>query len=95
MVEQSFAVEAERELLALSVGWQVRHFEAHGTGTPLGDPIEVGALQAGSLDEGPRQQPVGVAAVKTNVGHLEAVACISPARLRLRQYYSSKNDVYI
>ncbi|CAE7837291.1 eryA [Symbiodinium sp. CCMP2592] len=62
---------------------QVRHFEAHGTGTPLGDPIEVGALQAGSLDEGPRQQPLGVAAVKTNVGHLEAVgAAASPGLLK-------------
>lgn len=60
---------------------QVRHFEAHGTGTPLGDPIEVGALQAGSLDEGPRQQPVGVAAVKTNVGHLEGAAA-SPGLLK-------------
>ncbi|CAE7807052.1 eryA [Symbiodinium sp. CCMP2456] len=60
---------------------QVRHFEAHGTGTPLGDPIEVGALQAGSLDEGARQQPVGLAAVKTNVGHLEGAAA-SPGLLK-------------
>ena len=59
----------------------MHHFEAHGTGTPLGDPIEVGALQAGSLEEGKRQQPVPVAAVKTNVGHLEA-----QHQTRRRQY---------
>lgn len=46
--------------------------ECHGTGTPLGDPIEVGALQAGSLQEGTRLQPMATSAVKTSVGHLEA-----------------------
>lgn len=45
--------------------------ECHGTGTPLGDPIEVGALQTGSRQEGLRELPMAVSAVKTSVGHLE------------------------
>ena len=48
--------------------------EAHGTGTPLGDPIEVEALKAvyGGSREG--NQACHLGSVKTNVGHLEAVA---------------------
>ncbi|CAE7688667.1 eryA [Symbiodinium pilosum] len=60
---------------------QVQHHECHGTGTPLGDPIEVGALQAGSLEEGIRKQPAALAAVKTGVGHLEGAAA-SPGLLK-------------
>ena len=46
--------------------------ETHGTGTALGDPIEVGALQA--VLGGSRVQPVQLGAAKTNVGHLEGGA---------------------
>ncbi len=48
--------------------------ETHGTGTPLGDPIEVEAL-ARAL--GPAGPPVALGAVKTNLGHLEAAAGIA------------------
>ncbi|CAE7183438.1 pikAI, partial [Symbiodinium microadriaticum] len=46
--------------------------ETHGTGTALGDPIEVGALKA--VLGGSRLQTVQLGAAKTNVGHLEGGA---------------------
>jgi acyl transferase domain-containing protein/NADPH:quinone reductase-like Zn-dependent oxidoreductase/acyl carrier protein len=52
---------------------QISYIEAHGTGTALGDPIEVEALAA-VMGERPAQQRVVLGAVKTNIGHLEAAA---------------------
>ena len=56
---------------------QMSYIEAHGTGTALGDPIEVEALA--EVFGGPR--PDGsrcvLASVKTNLGHLEAAAGIA------------------
>ena len=47
--------------------------EAHGAGTPTGDPLEASAL--GAAFEGTRSadKPLYVGAVKTNIGHLEGV----------------------
>lgn len=55
---------------------QVGYIETHGTGTPLGDPIEMRALAA-SYGKNSDQQPIYVASVKTNLGHLEAAAGIA------------------
>jgi amino acid adenylation domain-containing protein/natural product biosynthesis luciferase-like monooxygenase protein len=52
---------------------QLGYIEAHGTGTPLGDPIEIEALTA-VLAQSPTDQPCYLGSVKTNIGHLEAAA---------------------
>lgn len=57
---------------------EVGYIEAHGTGTPLGDPIEIGAL-ATVFGKGRQQRknPLRVASVKTNIGHLESAAGVA------------------
>lgn len=56
---------------------EVDYVEAHGSGTALGDPIELGALGAVFGKERTAENPLLVGAVKTNVGHLEAAAGIT------------------
>lgn len=52
----------------------VSHVETHGTGTALGDPIELGAITKVYAADRTRDNPLYVTSVKTNVGHLEATA---------------------
>jgi thioester reductase-like protein len=56
---------------------EVGYLEAHGTGTPLGDPIEIDSLKAVLGNSRPAERPCVVGAVKANIGHLEAAAGIA------------------
>lgn len=53
----------------------ISYIEAHGTGTSLGDPIEMEAL--GNVFGNKRKNPLIVGAVKTNLGHTEAAAGVA------------------
>ncbi|BBY21628.1 hypothetical protein MSTO_18330 [Mycobacterium stomatepiae] len=54
----------------------IDYIEAHGTGTPLGDPIELDSLST-VFGEREGRAPLVLGAVKTNLGHLEAAAGIA------------------
>ncbi|MBD3305128.1 acyltransferase domain-containing protein [candidate division KSB3 bacterium] len=56
---------------------QIQYVEAHGAGTALGDPIEVGALGAVFGSAHRQEKPLFVGSVKTNIGHLESAASIA------------------
>ncbi|MBA4018630.1 MAG: hypothetical protein C0483_15805 [Pirellula sp.] len=53
---------------------QVSYVEAHGTGTPLGDPIEVSALNGVLGNRGADAPACYMASVKGNIGHLETAS---------------------
>ncbi|MBD2136212.1 SDR family NAD(P)-dependent oxidoreductase [Anabaena sp. FACHB-1237] len=55
----------------------ISYIEAHGTGTSLGDPIEIGALGAVFAKNHNSENPLIVGSAKTNIGHLEAAAGIA------------------
>jgi acyl transferase domain-containing protein len=55
----------------------VQYVEVHGTGTKLGDPIEMKSLGAVLTNDRPSGHYCTVGSVKTNIGHLEAAAGIA------------------
>ncbi|KAJ0331732.1 hypothetical protein COL5a_002400 [Colletotrichum fioriniae] len=54
-----------------------RFAEAHGTGTPVGDPIEASALAEIFAPHRSADEPLYVGALKSNVGHLEGAAGVA------------------
>src|SRR5689334_6558924 len=49
----------------------IDYLEAHGTGTPVGDPIESRAIGEALGQQRPADQPLLIGSIKSNIGHLE------------------------
>ncbi len=56
---------------------EISYIEAHGTATPLGDPIEVAALTKAFRTTTDKKQFCGIGSVKSNIGHLDAAAGVA------------------
>lgn len=73
---QAAAVTEALELAdvdARSIGY----IECHGTGTPVGDPIEISALSTAFRRTASDNGFCGVGSVKTNIGHLDTAAGVA------------------
>ena len=65
----------------------ISYLEAHGTGTELGDPLEMRALDRAFQGGGETQSFCALGSVKSSIGHLEAasgMAAITKVLLQLR-----------
>jgi acyl transferase domain-containing protein/acyl carrier protein len=74
-VEGQAAVIARAQAIAGVDPASISYIEAHGTGTALGDPIEVAAL--GQVFRGAAAATCAIGTVKTNIGHLDAAAGVA------------------
>jgi enediyne polyketide synthase len=55
----------------------VNYFEGHGTGTSIGDAIEVQALSRARCEAGANHQPAALGSIKANIGHTKAAAGVA------------------
>jgi len=55
----------------------ISYIEAHGTGTKLGDPVEIAALNRVFQNSSREKNTCAIGSVKTNIGHLTAAAGIA------------------
>lgn len=76
-------VEGQAEVIAMAQAVAnvepetISYIETHGTGTSLGDPIEISALTQVFRERTAKQQFCAIGAVKANVGHLDTAAGVT------------------
>ena len=77
------SVEGQREVIAAThalagiTADQIGYVEAHGTATPLGDPVEIEALSQAFRVSSTARQHCGIGSLKTNIGHLDIAAGVA------------------
>jgi acyl transferase domain-containing protein/2-polyprenyl-3-methyl-5-hydroxy-6-metoxy-1,4-benzoquinol methylase/aryl carrier-like protein len=76
-VDGQAAVIAEALEVAGISADEVGYIEAHGTGTSLGDPVEIDALTTAFRRGTTRRGFCAVGSIKTNIGHLDAAAGVA------------------
>ncbi|WP_368313902.1 SDR family NAD(P)-dependent oxidoreductase [Luteibacter sp. CQ10] len=75
--------KAQAELIARVIeragvpAWAISYLEAHGTGTALGDPIEIAGLQQAFSRDADARGVCAIGSVKSNIGHAESAAGIA------------------
>jgi acyl transferase domain-containing protein len=76
-IEGQARVIAEAQAVARVAPEQITCIETHGTGTALGDPIEVAALRQAFGSRTWQQPFCALGSLKTNIGHLDAAAGVA------------------
>ncbi|GAB1360921.1 type I polyketide synthase [Rhodobacter sp.] len=76
-VDGQAACVAEAQMIAGVTADTVTYVECHGTGTYLGDPIEVAALTAAFAETAETVGTCRIGSVKTNIGHLDTAAGVA------------------
>jgi len=73
---QSLAVSRAQKMAQIDPE-EIGYIEAHGTGTHIGDPIELRALSKVFSPKVNSQNPCVIGSVKANIGHLDAAAGVT------------------
>jgi acyl transferase domain-containing protein len=74
---QASAIRGAYERAGIAAFDQTAYLECHGTGTLAGDPIECSAASSVFSASRPRESPLRIGSVKSNIGHSEPAAGIS------------------
>jgi acyl transferase domain-containing protein len=73
---------------------ELAFFEAHGTGTKVGDPIEATAIYRAVGESLTPREPLHIGSVKSNIGHLEnasGIVSVIKAALMLEKRFIVPN----